>query len=372
LRYKTFVATGIAPDGRLYAGDLNGIQDLYVTLSDFTQTLDVGVLRVGDTSLQLLKYGTGEFRMSGDLRIDGILRALGGMLAGAFTTAQRDAIPAGRRPFSLIIFNTTANQYQWNAGTDASPNWQALGTGVGGGIPAHASTHLPGGSDPLNLSSLNLSGTRAAKPAASSAPGAFYFETDWTTIWFSNGTTWLRAASAARACTLAQFLALPDYQDGDEVMVQVATGVRWQLRYNSGGSTYKWECVGAPAIIGVDDTKISVNSTSYVAYGPSVAIPIKGTYEVRVNTIGGGIDVQAPSTNHAFACVSGPGQSPSDAYAAASVHPDGAFAAWAITKDMVMDFNAAGNAIMNYRGYNASTIEFQRRSLSIRPIRVGI
>lgn len=195
MRYKTFNATGIAPDGRLYAGDLNGLQDLYVPLSDFTSTVDVGTLRVGDPSLQLYKYGAGEFRMTGHMRIDGILRGLGGMVAGAFTTTQRDAIPAGSRPYGLIILNTTANQYQWNRGTDAAPVWEVVGTGTA--PSTHAPTHAPGAGDPLDYSLVNLRGTFAARPAAGPGNnGLLYFAWDDSggTLYRSNGTGWEKAS----------------------------------------------------------------------------------------------------------------------------------------------------------------------------------
>jgi hypothetical protein len=39
------------------------------------------------------------------------------------TTAQRDAILAGRRPPGSIIYNTTTNRVEQNLGTDATPNW---------------------------------------------------------------------------------------------------------------------------------------------------------------------------------------------------------------------------------------------------------
>lgn len=126
IRFKNFNATGVAPDGRLYAGDLNQQQDLVAALADFTQTHDVGTLRVGDTSIQLLKYGTAEARVTAALRADGVLRGLGGVLAGTFTTAQRNAIAAGSRPYGLEILNTDTNRYEYNAGTDAVPNWQPV------------------------------------------------------------------------------------------------------------------------------------------------------------------------------------------------------------------------------------------------------
>jgi hypothetical protein len=129
-RVKTFQATGVAPDGRLYAGDLNAIQDAAAGKSDFTQTIDLATLRIGETGLQLLKYGPGEARISGALRTDGIIRGLGGFIAGAFTTVQRDAIPTGFAPYGTLILNTTTNAYEFNAGTDSARNWLAFVTSV--------------------------------------------------------------------------------------------------------------------------------------------------------------------------------------------------------------------------------------------------
>lgn len=125
-RLFTKNATGVAPDGRWYAGDINALQDAVAALTDLTQTHSVGALAVGESGLQLLRYGAGEARLTGAMRMDGIVRALGGLYAGAFTTTQRDAITAGSRPYGLIILNTTTNQYEWNSGTDPAPIWAPL------------------------------------------------------------------------------------------------------------------------------------------------------------------------------------------------------------------------------------------------------
>lgn len=130
-RYKTFDSTGIALAGRLYAGDLNGIQDAAAAQSDFAQTIDLANLRIGDSAIQLSKFGTNEAQFSGHLRSLGILRGLGGLISGAFTTTQRDAIASGFAPYGIVILNTTTNQYEWNRGTDAARDWRPFGVDTG-------------------------------------------------------------------------------------------------------------------------------------------------------------------------------------------------------------------------------------------------
>jgi len=173
-RLFTKDATGVAPDGRWYAGDVNALQDAVAAASDFTQTVDVSTLRVGSTDLLIVKYGTGELRVSGALRTDGILRALGGLYAGAFTTTQRDAIASGSRPYGLVILNTTTNEYEWNKGSDATPDWQPFGA-QGDGI-----------------------GNLSARPAANAVQsGTHYFATDQVAEYVSDGSSWYRTGLPA-------------------------------------------------------------------------------------------------------------------------------------------------------------------------------
>lgn len=134
-RVKTFDATGIAPNGRLYAGDLNAIQDAKADQANFSQTVDLGTVRIGDTTITLIKFGTAEARLTAALRIDGILRAggvnTGGMMFALYTTAQRDAIALGSRPQYMHIFNTTTQQLEWNSGSDAVPVWLPVASALG-------------------------------------------------------------------------------------------------------------------------------------------------------------------------------------------------------------------------------------------------
>jgi microcystin-dependent protein len=149
-RVKTFDSTGVAPNGVFFAGDANSIQDHYADLSNYAQTVDIGTLRVAESGLQFVRHATSplEARVTAALRADGILRGLSGLFAGTYTTAQRDAIALGSRPYGLIILNTTTNQLEINLGTDATPAWTTVGanalpigtilpfTGSEGSVPA--------------------------------------------------------------------------------------------------------------------------------------------------------------------------------------------------------------------------------------------
>jgi hypothetical protein len=169
-RVKTFDSTGLATAGRLYAGDLNQIQDQYADLSNLAQAISTGSLAVGELGLQLVRYGAGEARISGALRIDGILRCLSGLYAGGFTTAQRDAIPPMSRPYGLVILNTTSNRLEINLGSGASPAWSGLSSAIVRGVL----------------------GARTA-PSATNA-NSFYFATDdqGGTLYYSDGAVWTK------------------------------------------------------------------------------------------------------------------------------------------------------------------------------------
>jgi hypothetical protein len=140
---KTFDSTGIAPNGRLFAADLNAIQAAAAGLTDLTQAQSVGSLAIGEAGLILNRFGAGEAQISGAFRSSGILRGTGGVYIGQFTTTARNAIGAGLAPNGLIIFNTTTNQFEWNSGTDGARAWAPLGidltgdlvlTGTGGSL----------------------------------------------------------------------------------------------------------------------------------------------------------------------------------------------------------------------------------------------
>ena len=114
---------------------MNAIQDRFADLTNFSQTIDLQAVRIGASDLQLIRYGTAEGRVTGALRTDGLLRGLGGVLPGAFTTTQRDAIAAGNAPTGTIIYNSSVGALQVNLGSDVSRNWKSLESQTGVAAP---------------------------------------------------------------------------------------------------------------------------------------------------------------------------------------------------------------------------------------------
>lgn len=82
----------MAPGGKLYAGDLNAIQDQYADMDNLTQLFRTGVIAVGEAGLQILRYATGVMRITGKLRVDDKVNAINGFqvngadLAGSHLT----------------------------------------------------------------------------------------------------------------------------------------------------------------------------------------------------------------------------------------------------------------------------------------------
>lgn len=117
--------------------------------------------------------------MTGAFRTDGLLRGLGGIIAGAFTTTARNAIATGvgLAPYGTQILNTTTNQYEWNKGDDTTRNWQAFGSSITSGVDVLANR----------------------PSAASVAAGSTYFATDQVVQYVSTGATWIRTSAPAGA-----------------------------------------------------------------------------------------------------------------------------------------------------------------------------
>ena len=287
------------------------MQDLAAAQADFLQTIDLAVIRIGETGLSLLRFGSGEARLTGALRTDGILRGLGGLYAGQFTTGQRDAIPSGSRPTGLIVYNLTTARYEFNFGSDSVPNWKVLGadpasvianslaSAKGDIIVASAASvfdvlHLGSNGKVVRADSTQSLGVKwdfplildvfSARPAASSNAGVFFFATDRGSLEYSNGSTWTLVASAPTSTTVTTLP--PSPYDGQQVIFKAAPAHYWQLMWIA--SEAKWEFLGgAPLFSFVGNSEgIASDSSWHGTGGPFVTVPWNGFYRVDIGFTG--------------------------------------------------------------------------------------
>lgn len=158
-RVKTFDATGVAPNGRLFAGDLNAIQDAAAALTDLTQNLSVGTLAIGESGLTLSRYGAGEAYISGMLRLGGDFR-----------------VP---RMFVLPALSTDV-AWQISVGSEVQPRLYARGDGAllfgAGGATAPDAILYHGGVGVLQSDgNFNLNGITSYFGAENQSSGGNYW-----------------------------------------------------------------------------------------------------------------------------------------------------------------------------------------------------
>ena len=121
-------------------------------------------------------------------------------------------------------------------------------------------------------------------PLVNRSPGDLLTTTLWNTYVAANLNKLLNQGH--RKVTVAQFAALTDIEDGDEVYLEVdsTNGIEWHLVYRSAEATYKWRFLGGPpmgAAVDADEGTASTDYAGLATAGPSVALPRAGDYEVR-------------------------------------------------------------------------------------------
>lgn len=320
------------------------MQDQYADLYNLAQAHGVGSLAVGEAGLQLLRYGAGEARLSGHFRVDGILRGLGGELAGAFTTAARDAIPAGSRPYGLKILNTTTNRYEWNAGTDAVPNWQPVGpTGPWG---------------TTDIVDAAITGKKLAVGAAAGGADSTQMGnigSAFPTTGLYNGYRFTLVSSDGVGTPIQDFIYRADLD-----------------------ATYPWHFVGGSDLFNFVDAGSSTTSTTYANTSCAVTLPRPGVYTmeygvtVSSNSGAGGEGFACPNSTtsiaatDSFAAIAGMAGSSENSSVTVAVRSQGS----GIYK-RVFTLTAAGEVVTLQRKSNGISVITNRYFLSCRPRKLG-
>lgn len=176
--------------------------------------------------------------------------------------------------------------------------------------------------------------------------------------------------------TTAQFAALTPV-DGDEcyLIADATAGVIWHFRYNAGSSSaYKWESVGSQSplmanVQGGDTTTTTFSTfadTSPTA-GPSITVPRAGDYIAIFSANG----VNSVANSGAISTVKPGASAELDAFLA--VHVSSTAAATGVLAKETWMLGLAASAIikMRYCALTSGTATFDRRVLTVRPIRIS-
>jgi hypothetical protein len=183
---------------------------------------------------------------------------------------------------------------------------------------------------------------------------------------------WVRVSDTVPS--VAPATSLPsDPAEGDTFVYDTGTsGVRWQFVYDtSDGTTYPWLCIGgAPlfAQVSTDEPTTGTHTTyQSLATALTIANPLAGDYDVVFGCSGG----CTTAANGLF-------MTPKYG-AAATADADGAAAQHQATNDLVTvarsvrktSLAASTTITMQHRATVNTATNFQRRFVSIKPIRVG-
>lgn len=128
-------------------------------------------------------------------------------------------------------------------------------------------------------------GTFANRPSVSlMRANAFYYATDTGTLYYSDGVSWVGAASSAP--TVGTSLPASPTDGMEAILVDSLTSPTyvWRFRYMSSISdAFKWLFVGGYSRYQRDDTSNSTASTTYVDFANPVSftVPRAGLYEVE-------------------------------------------------------------------------------------------
>lgn len=299
IRVKTFDSTGIATGGRLYASDLNSIQDAAAGLTDFTQNISAGSVIFGEVGLAISKFGTGEAQVTGSFRSTGRFLGAGGIIPGSFTTTTRNAIAAGGAPTGIIIYNSTTAQFEWNSGSDGARVWKSLGVDTGGslaftgGASGIAFTDQTAGNFPFKAKrtadsvdriAIKEDGTIEMGAGGASARDVNLYRSAADDLKTDDG--FVVAHQKGLALPGAYGTALPSSpRDGQIFTLTDSITLptwEWELRYNAAAAKWYYHG-GSPATVLVAATVNSAagNNVWSAALTPTFTFPISGDYDIR-------------------------------------------------------------------------------------------
>lgn len=208
-----------------------------------------------------------------------------------------------------------------------------------------------------------LTGTFAGKPTPNK-DGRIYRCTDTGQVLLDNGSAWVEL-------TLKPGLAfsLPGSPyDGQEIYLGAdpSNGVVWHLRYRAASASLsKWEFLGGGAMYSEVAATESTANTGYVdlaTAGPSITVPYRGDYEIISSVTG------STSSSSGLAALKFGASAAVDADALETTFVSGGIIV-AGSRTYVRNMGAVSVKVVYRSAFG--TPSFSKRSLTIRPIRVG-
>ena len=162
--------------------------------------------------------------------------------------------------------------------------------------------------------------------------------------------------------------------DGQEIYyaANATDGVIWHLRYRSGSSSsYKWEFLGGSPLRDAVATDQNTSSTTYTGLttaGPSVTVPLAGDYEVYIE---GNMYAVGTTTNSMLMSYKIGATNASDDDAAEGMNAGSTRGVTHTSVRRHTSVAASTQFLAQYRAGSATQVNFRRRQMVVRPIRVG-
>lgn len=207
-----------------------------------------------------------------------------------------------------------------------------------------------------------------------------YTPTNWVTdVTWVDATAMNNLEQGVDRASVRVVTALPTtgLYEGYEVHYQSAAmltdGIKWHLVYRSAAPTYKWEFIGgstwAAPEIATNQTTASTTYVDLATVGPTLNAPLAGEYDIE---IGSTASTAAVSTNGAVMSYSNGATAAADNPSAFLQATSAVANSGSISRRSRVTVAAAGDALTaKYRiSGGAGTVGFQRRWLTIVPVRV--
>ena len=219
------------------------------------------------------------------------VKLLSPLVPPSMTSAQRDAIPAGRRPPGSMIWNTTTSRVERNFGSDATPNWQQVAPDSlsAGDIAANAIGASELADNAVDTAAIADANVTLAKLAANSVDASKIVDGSVGSAEIADGS--IVSGDIAAGTIVGDRL---DWNYGTSppgspvdgmLWCYQGSGFYWKFVYQSAEATYKWKFIGGGWLASQAPANATAGWTQntwgfFYGTNPAVTLPRAGDYLV--------------------------------------------------------------------------------------------